>query len=46
MSDFAYAVLSCIVNLKATSEELETLKNMFIELDTSKDGTLSPEEIK
>lgn len=34
------------MNLKATSEELEELKNMFFKLDTSKDGKLSIEEIK
>jgi len=32
--------------LKASSEELEELKNLFIRLDTSKDGTLSIEELK
>jgi calcium-dependent protein kinase len=34
------------VGLKASSEELEELKNLFIRLDTSKDGTLSIEELK
>lgn len=32
--------------MKASSEELEELKNLFIKLDTSKDGSLSIEEIK
>lgn len=35
-----------MVNLKSTSEELEDLKNMFLQLDTSKDGTLQVDEIK
>ena len=39
-------MLSFIVNLKATSEELEELKGMFFKLDTSKDGKLSLDEIK
>ena len=43
---FQSGVLSFIVNLKATSEELEELKNLFIQLDKSKDGTLSMEEIR
>lgn len=34
-----------MVNLKATSEDLEELKQMFLKLDTSKDGQLSLEEI-
>jgi len=43
---FQSGVLSCIVGLKTTSEEIEELKNLFLALDTSKDGTLSIEEIK
>jgi Ca2+-binding EF-hand superfamily protein len=31
--------------LKSTSAELEELKQMFIKLDTSKDGVLSIEEV-
>jgi Ca2+-binding EF-hand superfamily protein len=46
MSVFQSGVLSFIVGLKATSEELEQLKLMFMKLDTSKDGTLSIEEIQ
>lgn len=34
------------MNLKSTSEELEELKKIFLELDTSKDGQLSIDEIK
>lgn len=34
-----------MVNLKATSEDLEELNQMFLKLDTSKDGLLSLEEI-
>jgi Ca2+-binding EF-hand superfamily protein len=34
------------VGLKASSEELDKLKNLFISLDTSKDGTLSIDELK
>jgi Ca2+-binding EF-hand superfamily protein len=32
--------------MKTTSEEIEELKNLFIELDTSKDGLLQIEEIE
>lgn len=32
--------------MKATSGEIEELKNLFIELDTSKDGVLSLDEIE
>ena len=32
--------------MKTTSEEIEELKNLFLALDTSKDGTLSIDEIK
>jgi calcium-dependent protein kinase len=35
-----------LVGLKTTSEEIEELKNLFLALDTSKDGTLSIEELK
>jgi calcium-dependent protein kinase len=35
-----------MVNFKSTSDELEDLKNTFILLDTSKDGTLSKDEMK
>ncbi len=35
-----------MVGLKASSEEIEELKNLFLALDTSKDGTLSLDEIK
>lgn len=38
--------MSFLVGLKASSEELEELKNLFLRLDTSRDGTLSIEEIK
>ena len=38
--------MSFIVGLKASSSELEELKNLFIKLDTSKDGTLSIDEIR
>lgn len=38
--------MSCLVGLKTTSEEIEELKNLFLALDTSKDGTLSIDEIK
>lgn len=34
------------MGLKASSEELDKLKNLFISLDTSKDGTLSIEELR
>lgn len=43
---FQSGVLSFIVGLKSTSEELEELNKMFILLDTSKDGILSIDEIK
>lgn len=43
---FQSGVLSFIVNLKTSSEELEELKNMFLQFDTSRDGTLSIDEIK
>lgn len=33
-------MLSFLVSLKATTEDLESLKQIFIKLDTSKDGTL------
>ena len=46
ISIFQSGVLSFIVNLQATSEELEELKNLFIQLDKSKDGTLSLDEIR
>jgi calcium-dependent protein kinase len=39
-------VLSFIVSIKTTTEDLETLKALFLKLDTSKDGTLSIEELK
>ncbi len=32
--------------MRTTSEEIEELKNLFLALDTSKDGTLSIDEIK
>jgi len=35
-----------MVGFKASSEELEKLKQLFLSLDTSKDGTLSVEELK
>ena len=43
---FQSGVLSFIIGLKSTSQELEELNKMFILLDTSKDGILSIEEIK
>ena len=43
---FQNGILSFIVNLKSRSEDLEDLKNMFLKLDTSKDGTLSIQEMK
>ena len=43
---FQSGVLSFIVGLKSTTEELEELNKMFLLLDTSKDGILSIEEIK
>ena len=35
-----------MVGFKASSDELEKLKQLFISLDTSKDGTLSIDELK
>ena len=32
--------------MKTSSEELEELKKLFLQLDTSNDGTLSIDEIK
>lgn len=32
--------------MKTSSEELEELKQLFLQLDTSKDGTLSIDELK
>lgn len=46
ISVFQSGVISFIVALKTTSEELEALKKMFLALDTSKDGQLSLDEIK
>eukprot|EP00347_Sterkiella_histriomuscorum_P010571 403375769 len=43
---FQGGILSFIVGLKASSEELEELKNLFLRLDTSRDGTLSIDEIQ
>jgi Ca2+-binding EF-hand superfamily protein len=34
------------VSLKATSEDLEALKELFIKLDINKDGILNTEEIE
>ena len=34
-----------MVNLKASSEDIDHLKEMFLKLDTSRDGKLSIEEI-
>ena len=39
-------VLSFLTNLLATEEELEELGEMFKQMDTSKDGFLSIEELK
>jgi len=39
-------VLSFIVGLKTTSAEIEELKNLFLELDTSNDGLLQIDEIE
>lgn len=44
-SVFQHGILSFIVNLKATTDDLEELNQMFLKLDTSKDGQLSLEEI-
>jgi calcium-dependent protein kinase len=43
---FQSGILSFIVALKTTSKELEELKQIFIKLDTSRDGTLSLQEIQ
>ncbi|CDW81372.1 protein kinase domain containing protein [Stylonychia lemnae] len=43
---FQVGVLSFLVSMKTSSEELEELKQLFLQLDTSKDGTLSIEEIQ
>ena len=45
-SVFQSGVLSFVVALKSTSDDLDELKKMFIKLDTSKDGLLSIDEIK
>lgn len=39
-------MLSFLVGLKTTSEELEELKQMFIQLDVDKNGLLSLDELK
>ena len=43
---FQSGVLQFIVCLKATSEDLEQLKKLFIKLDTSKDGFIQVEELR
>ena len=43
---FQVGVLSFLVGMKTSSEELEELKQLFLQLDTSKDGTLSIDELK
>jgi calcium-dependent protein kinase len=43
---FQSGILSFIVGLKSTSQELDELNRMFVMLDTSKDGILSIDEIK
>ena len=35
-----------MANLNSSSDELETLKRMFLKLDTDKNGTLTIQEIK
>lgn len=39
-------ILSFMTNLMATSEELDSLADMFKQMDTSKDGFLSIEELR
>jgi Ca2+-binding EF-hand superfamily protein len=43
---FQNAVLSFIVSLKATQNDLQVLNDIFLSLDTSHDGKLSLDEIK
>ena len=39
-------MIGFLSRLKADDEELANLRKVFMELDTSKDGFLSPEEIR
>mmetsp|Transcript_4957 Transcript_4957/g.3568 ORF Transcript_4957/g.3568 Transcript_4957/m.3568 type:complete len:181 (+) Transcript_4957:1041-1583(+) len=43
---FQNAVLSFLVSVKTTQEELQKLNDIFVSLDTSKDGKLQIEELK
>lgn len=45
-STFQSGIMSFLVGLKSSSKELAELNEMFIELDTSKDGILSRQEIE
>lgn len=38
--------MSILIGLRTSSDQLKDLKDMFIELDTTKDGFLSPQELK
>mmetsp|Transcript_5110 Transcript_5110/g.3556 ORF Transcript_5110/g.3556 Transcript_5110/m.3556 type:complete len:90 (-) Transcript_5110:328-597(-) len=43
---FQAGVMSILIGLRTSSDQLKDLKDMFIELDTTKDGFLSPQELK
>lgn len=43
---FQSGVLSFIANLQTSADELKDLKNMFIKLDSSRDGYLQKEELE
>lgn len=45
-SAFSKTVLSLISGLKAQTEELERVREIYIQMDTNNDGLLQPDEIK
>lgn len=45
-SVFQGGIVNFLVNMKSTNQDTEELKKLFMQLDTSKDGQLSRDEIE